>query len=173
MRDINRIPEILNELERIWKANPDYRLGQLVLAAVKPKDPCPSIYYIEDDQLLKGLLAFENKDEIQSQKSEDIPNWKKYPDISRIEPHKITIELLEKMINAIKFHNKNIVITPINLMKLNGAPVSDQNWMLSQKNRTKRIKKLLIQLKEKGTLEERVLNQDFLGIKEIGYNLIT
>lgn len=46
MRDKNRIPKILNELERIWKANPDFRLGELMVVATKPKNPCPSVFNI-------------------------------------------------------------------------------------------------------------------------------
>ena len=171
MRDKNRIPKILNELERIWKANPDFRLGQLMVIATKPKNPCPSVFNIEDKELLKGLVAFENREQIQSPKSNEIPDWKKFPNVSRIKLEEITIELLEEMITAIKFHKKNIVITPINLMKLNGAPVLDNNWILSQKLRRKKIKNLLVQLSEKGILEERKLKQDFLGMKEVGYNL--
>ena len=30
MRDPNRIPEILKELEKIWSKYPDLRLGQLI-----------------------------------------------------------------------------------------------------------------------------------------------
>ena len=33
MRDIKRIPKILEELEQIWKENPDYRLGQLLVVS--------------------------------------------------------------------------------------------------------------------------------------------
>lgn len=61
MREEKRIPKILSELERIWKANPDYRLGQLIVAATRPKNPCPDIFYIEDDELLIGLLKLEKK----------------------------------------------------------------------------------------------------------------
>lgn len=171
MRDKNRIPKILNELKRIWEANPDFRLGQLIVIATKPKNPSPSVFNIEDEELLKGLISFENREQIQSQESDEVPDWKKYPNVSRIKPEEITIELLEEMISAIKLHKKKIVITPINLMKLNGAPVSDNNWILSQKLRRKKIKNLLVQLKEKGILEERELKQDFLGMKEVGYNL--
>ena len=56
-----------------------------------------------------------------NQKSDEIPDLKKFPNVSRIKPEEITIELLEEMITAIKFHKKNIVITPINLMKLNAS----------------------------------------------------
>jgi len=97
---------------------------------------------------------------------------KKYPDVSRIEPKEITIELLKKMLDVISIKKKQIVITPINLMKLNGAPVSNQFWMLNQKLRIKKIKKLLIQLQKEGILEKRALKQEFKGIREVGYNII-
>ena len=57
-------------------------------------------------------------------------------------------------------------------MKLNGAPVSDQTWLLNQKPRIKRLKKLLIELMENGLLNKRKSKQDFLGIKEIGYDIV-
>ena len=31
MRDLNRIPETLKELEILWKRSPDWRLGQLIV----------------------------------------------------------------------------------------------------------------------------------------------
>ncbi len=57
MRDKNRIPIILNELERIWNANPDLRLGQIIVVATKSKSPCPEVFYIEDEDLLKGIQS--------------------------------------------------------------------------------------------------------------------
>jgi hypothetical protein len=48
VRDKNRIPKILNELERVWKSNPDFRLGQLIVVGAKPKKLCPEVFYIED-----------------------------------------------------------------------------------------------------------------------------
>jgi len=65
-----------------------------------------------------------------------------------------------------------MVVTPINLMSLNGAPVADNHWLLSQKARIKKLKKLLIELKEMGILEERELKQGFLGMRETGYNIV-
>jgi len=61
MRDSERIPEILSNLERIWKDNPDFRLGQLLMVAIRPKNPCPDVFYKEDDEILKGLIEFEKK----------------------------------------------------------------------------------------------------------------
>lgn len=75
------------------------------------------------------------------------------------------------MIIAINLNKKKIAITPKNSMRLNGVLVSDNNWILNQKSRRKKIKNLLVQLKEKGVLEERELKQGFLGMKEVGYNL--
>jgi len=61
MRDPNRISETLKHLERIWKDNPAYRLGQLIVIGSKPNEPCPAIFYKEDDLLLDGLMDFENR----------------------------------------------------------------------------------------------------------------
>lgn len=162
MRDENRIPKIIEHLKRIWKANPDLRLGQLIVVATKPENPCPSVFYIEDEELLKGLSAFEHREQRHFQKSNRVANWEKYPNISRIKPEEITIALLEEMIDVIKIQNKDMIISPVNLMKLNGAPVSDKNWLLSQKLRIEKIKNLLVQLEEKGVLKKR---EYFFAIK--------
>ncbi|TBN14672.1 hypothetical protein [Hyunsoonleella pacifica] len=172
MRDKNRIPKILNELERIWRANPDFRLGQLIVVGVKPKEPCSEVFNIEDDDLLDGLLKFDDRAELEIEESKTVPDWKKYTNVSRIYPRELTSKLLEKLVIELKNSDKKIVITPINLMKLNGAPVSDQTWLLNQKPRIKKLKKLLTELKESGLLNERKSKQDFLGIKEIGYDII-
>lgn len=56
-RDPGRIAEVLKELEAAWRANPDLRLGQLVVNAAGKADP----FNVEDDQLLAGLLHFRNR----------------------------------------------------------------------------------------------------------------
>lgn len=61
MRDPNRITEILLTIERIWQEDPDLRLGQLIVIGAKPKEPCPQIFYKEDEDLLKGLLEYEQR----------------------------------------------------------------------------------------------------------------
>ena len=172
MRDKNRIPKILNELERIWKANPDFRLGQLIVVGAKPKEPCPEVFYIEDEDLLDGLLKFDKRAELGNEEPKTVPDWKRFSNVSRLDPNELTIQLLEKLIIELKNSDKKIIITPINLMKLNGAPVSDQTWLLNQKPRIKKLKKLLIDLKENGLLNERKSRQDFLGIKEVGYDIM-
>ncbi|EDP96474.1 hypothetical protein U8527_10190 [Kordia algicida OT-1] len=61
MRDKNRIPKILEKLEEVWEANPDFRLGQLLMVAVRPENPCPEMFYVEDDKLLEKLIDLESK----------------------------------------------------------------------------------------------------------------
>ena len=55
MRDPNRIPEIIDELKVLWEANPDLRLGQLIINAINPGTPYSELFYIEDDKLLTSL----------------------------------------------------------------------------------------------------------------------
>lgn len=54
MRDSKRIPEVLHEIQRVWEAFPDMRLGQLILNVAND----PVLYYIEDDELVHRLLEF-------------------------------------------------------------------------------------------------------------------
>lgn len=54
MRDPNRIPMILTEIEKVWKRNPDLRLGQIisnstVLALTT------DIFYMEDEELIENI----------------------------------------------------------------------------------------------------------------------
>ncbi|RJP64420.1 MAG: DUF1040 family protein [Comamonadaceae bacterium] len=60
MRDPHRIHEVLAALKRIWELEPDLRLGQLVVNAARPAEPCPEIFHLEDDKLLEGLLRYEH-----------------------------------------------------------------------------------------------------------------
>ncbi len=58
MRDPDRIPAILRALEEVWRADPDLRLGQLLVNATNfsgRKVVCPEIFYAEDDVMLKGI----------------------------------------------------------------------------------------------------------------------
>ncbi len=54
-RDPARIPEMLRLLEQVWQKQPDLRLCQLLVNHVRPTSPCPEIYYVEDDVLLRRL----------------------------------------------------------------------------------------------------------------------
>lgn len=59
MRDKSRIPKVLKLVEEVWTENPDFRLGQLIVNAVRPSVPTPEIFHIEDEiieQKLEELL---------------------------------------------------------------------------------------------------------------------
>ncbi len=94
MRDINRIPKILSELEQIWKENPDLRLGQLMIIATRPKNPCPEVFYIEDEDILKGIQSIGKKDDT-NLGSEKTPYWEIYPNIIKINIDDLTPELIK------------------------------------------------------------------------------
>lgn len=55
MRDPQRIPELCELLQRAWTLEPDMRLGQLVVNAVRPSSPCPGVFYAEDGHTRRGL----------------------------------------------------------------------------------------------------------------------
>lgn len=57
MRDPKRIPSVLHDVQRVWEAFPDMRLGQLLLNVVAD----PALYYLEDDELVHRLLEFSYK----------------------------------------------------------------------------------------------------------------
>lgn len=54
MRDPNRIPNVLHDVQRVWEAFPDMRLGQLLLNVAED----PALYYMEDEELVHRLLEF-------------------------------------------------------------------------------------------------------------------
>jgi uncharacterized protein YihD (DUF1040 family) len=55
MRDPDRIRPILHLVEQIWEQNPDLRLGQLLINAIRPSEAVPEVFYAEDDELVQGL----------------------------------------------------------------------------------------------------------------------
>ena len=55
MRDPERIPELCAVLERAWACYPDMRLGQLIVAAIRPSQPCPQVFAAEDGLTRRGL----------------------------------------------------------------------------------------------------------------------
>ena len=68
MRDPARIDKVLGLIRSIWKANPELRLGQLLMTAASKtqaaqtlQNPCPEVFYMEDDLLLQKLKEM-NKD---------------------------------------------------------------------------------------------------------------
>lgn len=58
MRDARRISEVLDSLRQVWEQHPDLRLGQLLVIAARPKEPCPELFHIEDQALLAGLAQY-------------------------------------------------------------------------------------------------------------------
>ena len=55
MRDPARIDRMLELLREVWTRSPDLRLGQLIVNAVRPRDPCPEVFSIEDTVLARRL----------------------------------------------------------------------------------------------------------------------
>lgn len=58
MRDPARIEVLLDLIADIWRRHPDYRLTQLLINVANPSDPCPEVYYLEDDKLAEKLETF-------------------------------------------------------------------------------------------------------------------
>ena len=54
MRDVNRIPHILDDLKKIWELTPDICLGQLLLNAVSHDEN--TLFYIEDQDLIDRMF---------------------------------------------------------------------------------------------------------------------
>jgi len=48
MRDPARIDQILELVRQVWIRSPDLRLGQLIVNAVRPDQPCLPVFSIED-----------------------------------------------------------------------------------------------------------------------------
>ncbi len=57
MRDPNRITEVLEQIEKIWRLHPDWRLGQLLsnLAAWNNPTAREAVWDIEDDVLITEI----------------------------------------------------------------------------------------------------------------------
>lgn len=54
MRDPNRISKVLDSIKKIWEKYPDMRLGQLICNVLRD----PTLYYVEDDELVEFLNAY-------------------------------------------------------------------------------------------------------------------
>jgi hypothetical protein len=61
MRDPGRIEQVLAAVRSIWAENPDLRLGQLIVNAVRPSDPCPEVFAVEDAELVRKLAVLEER----------------------------------------------------------------------------------------------------------------
>ena len=53
--DDARIDYVTSEIARLWKLQPELRLGQLIVNAVRPSDPCPEVFSVRDEVLLRKL----------------------------------------------------------------------------------------------------------------------
>ena len=54
MRKPERIPKILEEIEKIWAKCPNFRLGQLLMCCII-HEYRKDLFHIEDDELIKCL----------------------------------------------------------------------------------------------------------------------
>ena len=52
MRDPDRIPLVLQEIEKVWRLHPDWRLGQLVCNLAAWVDPTQNIVWDVEDELV-------------------------------------------------------------------------------------------------------------------------
>ena len=57
MRDISRIPRMVESLERLWIKFPDWRIGQLI-ENIKSFSEKEDLYYMEDDEFEKLIQDF-------------------------------------------------------------------------------------------------------------------
>ena len=57
MRDPRRIDDVLLAIGEVWAQNPDLRLGQLLVNAVRPAEPCPELFAIEDRDLVRRVRS--------------------------------------------------------------------------------------------------------------------
>ena len=57
MRNSDRIPEVIKELEEFWKQVPDWRLGQVISNLSYELSGSNDPFFIEDDWLLNILRS--------------------------------------------------------------------------------------------------------------------
>ena len=151
MRNPNRIPEILKELKKVWESNPDYRLGQIITVASRPNSHHPRTFYIEDDELLLALKSF---GKVQINNSKVKPYWERYPEICRLDVDKLDKEIIKDYIKVLREEEYDDTITPVKLMELNGAPITDKNWIKGHQNRIVKLRKILSKLSDKGLINK-------------------
>ncbi len=88
--------------------------------------------------------------------------------------HDLTIEQINEgvVLTIIEraIQKRTFVITPLSIMGATGFPIQDQKEVLNNKRKVAKIKDILIDLSQKGILARRKSKQDFLGLKEVGYN---
>jgi len=52
MRDPERIDIICDAIKEYWHKVPDWRLGQMLVNAIRPTRYYPDLFYVEDNELL-------------------------------------------------------------------------------------------------------------------------
>ena len=55
MRDIKRIPKMLEAIRDVWEEHPDLRLGQLIMIALGAQKPMPTKEYFEEIKEKTGI----------------------------------------------------------------------------------------------------------------------
>jgi len=55
MRDPKRIKPLLEEIEKIWINNPDFRFGQLVMSIAKTGENNPKLFNMEEEEFLEKI----------------------------------------------------------------------------------------------------------------------
>ncbi len=58
MCEPNRIDRMIERLRELWHAQPDMRLGQLLVNVIHPSQPCPQIFGVEDTFTEKQLRKY-------------------------------------------------------------------------------------------------------------------
>ena len=166
MRDINRISEILKELERVWRDNPDFRLGQLITVASKPSSAHPTTFYIEDEKILEGLKSLGEK-KINDEEFE--PLWMKYSEIGKMEPESLTVNHLKGLILELNDGNEQLILTPESILGIIGAPITDKGWMNNQQSRLNKLKQLLARLESEEILKPVQVGYKINKVPNNGY----
>ena len=92
------------------------------------------------------------------------------PKLYNLNIEEINSDLITTIIECIS-EKRDFVITPSSILGVTGFPISDQTAISNNKNKVRKIKNILSELENSGYLTRRKSKQDFLGIKEVGYNL--
>lgn len=91
------------------------------------------------------------------------------PNLLRTDIKDIDLKLVIRIIKMAKT-KRNFVITPINILRITGFPTSNQEIILNNRKKIKKIKQILAELSDLGMISERKSMQDHLGIKEKAYD---
>jgi len=96
---------------------------------------------------------------------------KNIPNLYNLSVEQINESVILGIIELIT-NKREFVITPLRILGVSGFPIANQTEVLNNKAKTKKIRQILIDLKDKGIIKQRKSKQDHLGIKETAYNLI-